>query len=213
MEELDLLKKSWNKNENYPKISEERIYAMLYKNSSSAVKWIFIISIIELVFGLVLNICMQFTKSYSENITLIKEAGLYYFYESFTVLMYAVIIYFIVKFYLVYQKVSTTDSVKQLMETIIKARQTVRNYIIFNLTSAAVFMIVIFSFVLHQTLIKQSLETHKQITIGIYLGSIAALLIIIGVVIGLFWLFYRLLYGFLLKRLKKNYNELQKIDY
>ena len=28
-----------------------------------------------------------------------------------------------------------------------------------------------------------------------------------------FYLFYKLLYGFLLRRLKRNYNELQKIEY
>jgi hypothetical protein len=27
------------------------------------------------------------------------------------------------------------------------------------------------------------------------------------------WLFYRLIYGFFMKRLKRNYNELQKIEY
>ena len=43
------------------------------------------------------------------------------------------------------------------------------------------------------------------ITIGVFVVIIAAFL-------GLFWLFYRLLYGTLLRRLFANYKELKKID-
>jgi dolichyl-phosphate-mannose--protein O-mannosyl transferase len=32
------------------------------------------------------------------------------------------------------------------------------------------------------------------------------------VIVGLFWLFYRLLYGILLRKLNTNYKELKKID-
>ena len=37
--------------------------------------------------------------------------------------------------------------------------------------------------------------------------------VVIIVFIGLIWLFYRLLYGILMRRLQKNYDELKKIDY
>jgi hypothetical protein len=43
------------------------------------------------------------------------------------------------------------------------------------------------------------------VTIGIMLLSII-------VFIGLVWLFYRLLYGILLRKLNSNYKELKKID-
>ena len=33
-----------------------------------------------------------------------------------------------------------------------------------------------------------------------------------AIIFGLFWLFYKLIYGILLKRLYKNYKELKKID-
>ena len=46
MEGLDLLKKEWNKESNFPKITESEIYKMIHKKSSSIVKWIFIISIL-----------------------------------------------------------------------------------------------------------------------------------------------------------------------
>ena len=51
MDELDLLKKDWKKQEgNYPKLSYDEIYKMIWKKSSSIVKWIFVISIIEFLF-------------------------------------------------------------------------------------------------------------------------------------------------------------------
>jgi len=52
MDELELLKKDWQKNDKeYPKLSYNDIYKMILKKSSSIVKWIFIISLLEFVFG------------------------------------------------------------------------------------------------------------------------------------------------------------------
>ena len=50
MDELDLLKKDWKKQEgSFQQISEKEIYGMLHKGSSSIVKWILIISVLELL--------------------------------------------------------------------------------------------------------------------------------------------------------------------
>jgi len=38
------------------------------------------------------------------------------------------------------------------------------------------------------------------------------MLLFLIVIVGIFWLFYRLLYGILLKKLYRNYKELEKID-
>ncbi|MBP9793707.1 MAG: hypothetical protein KBC56_06885 [Flavobacterium sp.] len=213
MEELDLLKKAWNKSENYPKVSEEKIYAMLHKNSSSAIKWIFIISIIEFSFGILLNIGMNFTKSHKETVELLKNAGIYSFYQIGSALIWLVALYFIYKFYTIYRTVSTTDSVKQLMETILNSRKTVRNYIIFNLAAGTVFLLIVYTFVLQTMLKSIALEQHREISLGFYIGAFTGVLIATAIIIGCFWLVYRILYGFLLKRLKKNYHELKKIEY
>ena len=48
MKELDLLKKDWKKNsDSFQQISEKEIYKMIHKQSSSTVKWILVISILE----------------------------------------------------------------------------------------------------------------------------------------------------------------------
>ena len=50
MDELELLKKDWQKDDNnYPKKSYNEIYKMILKKSSSIVKWILIISILEVL--------------------------------------------------------------------------------------------------------------------------------------------------------------------
>lgn len=213
MEELDLLKKAWNKSESFPKVTEEKIYAMLHKNSSSAIKWIFIISILEFAFGICLNIGMNFTKSHKETVELLKSAGIYTFYQIGSGMIWIVAVYFIYKFYTIYKTVSTTDSVKKLMETILNSRKTVRNYIIFNLTAGTLFLLIVYSYVLRSILESIAIEQHKELSTGIYIGAFTGVIIATAIIIGGFWLVYRLIYGFLLKRLKKNYHELQKIEY
>ena len=49
MKELDLLKKDWQKNNAFEQVSEVEIYKMLHQKSSSIVKWILIVSLLEFV--------------------------------------------------------------------------------------------------------------------------------------------------------------------
>ena len=50
MDELEVLKKEWQSREQeFPRLSSKEIYPMLLRKSSSLVKWIFYISIAELV--------------------------------------------------------------------------------------------------------------------------------------------------------------------
>jgi hypothetical protein len=53
----------------------------------------------------------------------------------------------------------------------------------------------------------------KGKVVMLYLVYFAAVAISIAVFAFVIWLFYRLVYGFLLKRLRKNYDELKKIDF
>ncbi len=215
MEELDLLKKDWNKKDHFPEVSEKEIYGMLHKNSSSTVKWIFIISILELSFGIILSLGMSFTKYEVENTLFLKKMGVYSYYEIFTAIMYVVIVYFIVRFYLMYRKVSTTDNTKQLMHNILKTRKTVQNYILFNLVAFAIGFMTLGVYVFEKGLEKGLLENggnKEQITFTFHLISFGIVFVMAVVFVGLFWLIYNLIYGRLLRKLHKNFNELKKID-
>lgn len=211
MEELDLLKKAWQKDAHrYEQISESDIYKMLHKKSSSIVKWILIISIIEVLFWTIISVCYNLDdymqKQHAENITI--------YLKAFNFFNYAVILWFIYRFYKNYIKISTTASTKQLMQDILRTRKTVQYYVWYNLSMIVLSLIVgfVIAFVYNpkMDLIKDKIA-HES--------NYHTLLIIIGimvltcvVIVGLFWLFYRLLYGILLKKLNSNYKELKKID-
>ena len=216
MEELDLLKKAWQKDSHsYEQISEVEIYKMLHKKSSSIVKWIFYISLFELGFGFILSLVMSFTKYDTRNVELLKKWNIYEVYVAFSVIIYLVVFYFIYKFYLMYKNISVVDNTKQLLSSILKTRKVVKNYVIFNLSTFAFLFITIFSLGLYHgyvdTMFKNGIE-HPVIPLKKAIICVFIVVIVTVVLTFLVWLFYRLLYGILLRKLKRNYEELKKID-
>ena len=208
MKELDLLKKDWQKNDAFEQVSEVEIYIMLHKKSSSIVKWIFIISILEIMLWTVISLFFN-TDDYLKNI---KHEELDFYFEALTVFNYAVILVFIYLFYKNYMAISTTVSIKQLMKDILKTRKTVQCYVWYNMGMVALSLLfgfyIAFAYNPDVALLMDKIGNNTKVmvvTIGVFVLIIAAFL-------GLFWLFYKLLYGTLLRRLFANYKELKKID-
>lgn len=215
MEELDLLKKNWNKAGAFEQISETEIYKMLHKKSSSIVRWILIISVLELGLGFLIAIIASFTKYDKINLDFLNKYGIYNYYLIVTAIMYGVVFYFIYNFYKMYNKISTDNTVKELIFNILKTRKVVKQYIAFNLVSCALIMIISMSFALCEGYKKATLlsgELHPEMPFKLI--CIYAFIVILStfIVTGFFWLFYKLLYGILLKKLNRNYLELKKID-
>lgn len=213
MDELELLKKDWKKREgSFHQISEKEIYGMLHKGSSSIVKWIMIISVLELLLWL----SITFFTADDQYLETLELYHLDTFMPIMSIISYGVIIFFIFLFFKNYKAINTTDNVKQLMQNILKTRKTVKYYVWYNLGMIAISMIIIFIFqFLYDPSIKKVIDNASSNVdpntfFCIMLLVYAAVIIIF---IGLFWLFYRLLYGILLHRLQKNYNELKKIDF
>jgi len=205
MEELDLLKKDWKKNENsFQQVSEVDIYKMLHKKSSSIVKWILIISILEVLLwtgiSLLYNSDEYFIKTNSEH--------LIEYFKYLTIFNYAVVTVFIFMFYKNYRAISTITSTKQLMKDILKTRKTVKYYVWYNLGMMVVSMII--GFILVFTVDPKLNEITSKGNAMIFMIAFCTICILIFV--GLFWLFYRLIYGILLRKLHRNYSELKKID-
>ena len=208
MKELDLLKKDWQKNDAFEQVSEVDIYKMLYAKSSSIVKWIFIISILEILLWTLISLIFN-TDDYLKKI---KHEELEVYFEILTYFNYAVILIFIYLFYKNYVAISTTVSTKQLMKDILKTRKTVQCYVWYNLGMVGFSMMLgffmAFTYNPEVVALMDKIDNNTKImviTIGIFVFIIAAFL-------GIFWLFYRLLYGILLRRLYANYKELKKID-
>ena len=211
MEELDLLKKAWQKDSHsYEQVSESEIYKMLHKKSSSIVKWILIISIIEVLFWTVISLCYNIDdhmkKQHAENMIV--------YLKALTLFNYVVIFWFIYCFYKNYVKISTTSSTKQLMQDILNTRKTVHYYVWYNLTMIVLCLIAGFAiaFVYNPKMELLKDKMTNEINYQILFVTLAIMLLTIVVFVGLFWLFYRLLYGILLRKLYTNYKELKKID-
>lgn len=205
MDELDLLKKDWKRNENsFEQISEIDIYKMLHKKSSSVVKWILVISILEVLLWTTISIFFNsddyLRKMHNENLV--------EYFKYLTAFNYVIIAVFIFLFYKNYTAISTTTSTKNLMSAILKTRRTVNCYVWFNLGMMAMSMVL--GFVIAFTInpeIHQLIENQKSFII-----LVAFCTVCLGLFLLLFWLFYRLIYGILLRRLSNNYKELKKID-
>lgn len=212
MDELDKLKSAWKKDESaYPQFSEKDIYAMLHKKSSSIVKWILMISIMEFVLWLGLSFLLKDNQGAKD----MEALNIDYITTPMSIISYGIILYFVYIFYTRYKKISTTDNVKTLMQNILKTRKAVSAYIFVNIAYMAVSIMVLLlvMFNTHAGLIsiihKFEVDGHL---LNFYLAAFIIAIIFIGVFVLVMWLFYKLVYGLLLKRLHKNYEELKKID-
>ncbi|MCF7561299.1 hypothetical protein L3X39_11690 [Sabulilitoribacter multivorans] len=212
MDELDLLKKDWNKDDNkYPKLTYNEIYKMILNKSSSIVKWIFIISLLEFAFWTVISFLLKDTES-------MKRFEQYDADAVFIPLMifgYIILAYFFYLFFKNYKTISVTDNAKVLMENILKTRKTVKQYVAFNLIYLVISTVAVLylEFEKDQQIINQVQQaTANGEVFKFYATIIITTVLLLAVAIGILLLFYWLVYGILLKRLNSNYRELKKLD-
>mgnify|MGYP000212245775 CR=1 FL=1 len=204
MDELDILKKDWHKKgNNFKQLDENQIYAMLKKNSSSIVKWILIISIIEFVVLRLVDVYFLFDEKYTN---LLETYHLNTIETVIDIINYTVLLYFIYQFYKNFKTIKSTDSVKKLTKSIIKTRKTVKQYVIFNLGLVFVYTLIGFK---SQIKYDPVISIHYE---NYYLEIILIASVVILVFLFLIWFFYKILYGFLLEKLNKNYKDLKKLD-
>ncbi|WP_428231537.1 hypothetical protein [Flavobacterium sp.] len=210
MKELDLLKKDWKKNaDSFQQISEKEIYKMIHKKSSSIVKWILIISILEISFWTVSNLFINT----DDLLRKMNHPEIVLALDLLTYFNYIVGLIFVIIFYKNYQTISTTVATKSLMSAILRTRKTVQYYVWYNLGMIIVSTILSFfvGFVYNPDMafLRDKLAANGKAM----LASAGILMLIILGFFGMFWCFYRLLYGTLLRRLYTNYKELKKIDF
>ena len=129
---------------------------------------------------------------------------------------YVVILVFLVLFYRNYNSISITDSTKRLMNRILSVRRTVKYYVYYNLGTIIISNIVLMIILLGQpdhlidALNPKGLNVDTNTTITIFIIATAAMVLIMFLII---WFFYKLTYGRLLKKLNKNYKELDNLEH
>ena len=198
--ELDLLKKDWKKKTNFEQVTESDIYKMIHKKSSSIVKWILIISVLEFF---ILNGISFLVNNDEYNSFLLVHPYL----AIFEKLNYLVIIGFIYLFYKNYKTISILDSSKKLIKDILNTKRVVNFYIYWNVLVSTIFA----AYGLIDGFTKAFNNVNSKILITstkFYVIFGVAMVLLIGVIL----IFYHLLYGLLLNKLKSNYNELKKIE-
>jgi hypothetical protein len=201
MKELDLLKKDWQKREaSFEQLSEKDIYAMIHKKSSSIVKWILIVSILEFVVlnGIGLILPDPYNSKYDEIHPYLSIA------ED---LNYFVILGFIYLFFKNYKTISVLNNAKMLIQHILKTRKIVNYYIYWNIIIGS--YIGAFGFIDGwNDSGNNKIDNIPNHGTAMILPFVFAMLFIMLFI----WAFYKLLYGNFLGKLKDNYEELQKIE-
>jgi hypothetical protein len=185
---------------------------MLLKKSSSIVKWIVVISLCEILFWTGLAFFIPETSKEFNN-----EMGLKTTFLIINILNYAVILVFIYLFWRNYKKIQVTNTIKTLMGNILRTRKTVHYFVYYNISLAALLMlgINIFYYLNKEKLydILKNDDIYGSIPPETFTTSFFLLQFVAGVIlIGLLILFYWVIYGLLLRRLKRNYRELKKIE-
>jgi len=213
LDELDLLKKDWQKKEtNLPRLTYEEIYKMIWKKSSSVVRWIFYISIIEFLLPHLLYLIPSFRNEMDYNFA--KSLGIDNWIIALTIVQYAVAIYFIFQFYKRYREISVLDDAKKLMNKIFRTRQTVKHYVLFCL---AMVLLIFGVFIVGMALDDNLVETLNLKNQNIDPDQLKWLLIGVMTVAGILFTgllagIYFLLYGLLTRKLSRNYIELKRME-
>lgn len=212
MDELELLKKDWQKEDsNYPKLSYDEIYKMILKKSSSIVKWIFIISLLEFALWTFISFILKDT----ENMQRFEAYNVEHILIPVSVIGYIILAYFFYLFFKNYKTISAADSAKNLMENILRTRKTVKYYVGFNLIYLVVATVVVLfiEFDKNPELINRINEASASGEVfKFYAVFIITIFVLLAIFVLLLLLFYYLIYGLLLRRLNKNYKEIKRLE-
>jgi hypothetical protein len=127
MNELNKYKEVWQNQNVDNQLDHKSLNLMIHKKSSSVVKWIFYISLIE--FGLIIFLNLVIPTDLEQ----FKAYGLYQFMRGLSLFGYILTLFFIYLFYNNYKNISVSNATKELIKSILNTRKTVKYYIFINL--------------------------------------------------------------------------------
>jgi hypothetical protein len=197
MKELKDLKNKWSEQDFSHSFSKEDIKGFLQKKSTYSIKWIFYLSIVEFILYLSFPLLVP---NYLDSFDYYKSLNLFEFSIITTVLGYALLIYFMWRFFQNYKKISVADSLKDHLSAILNTRRAVNQYFYFNVAILIVFTIVVLvsALQLDKTMIGFQEENSSILTMLFVIG------LVIAVILGIFGLLYYFVYGRFLRPLKNN---------
>ena len=124
------------------------------------------------------------------------------------VMGYALLLYFMWRFFQNYRKITVTASVKEHLSTILSTRKAVSQYFYANVGLLLIFTLVVFirSFQMDANLIGLEKENISFLMISFIIG------LVVAIVLGIYGVLYYFVYGRFLKPLKRNEKELKQLN-
>ncbi|SIQ21820.1 hypothetical protein SAMN05880574_1089 [Chryseobacterium sp. RU37D] len=216
--DLDSLKKMWQEQPVQKKYDDTEILQMLNRKSRNYVKYIFWISVAEFVFFSALGLFYFFRGE--ESTSFIKvlerlgaqktpevESNFDNAYLIVKILSLLITAYFVYKFYQNYRKIKIEENLKGLITRIIKFKKTVNAFILISIALLIAFTSVFTAFIFY-ALNTQNIEPKSAdltiVIVGIIVSTVLS--------VSLIWLYYKLVYGIIIKKLDRNLKQLKEID-
>ena len=216
--DLDNFKKTWQEQDKQSKYSNADILKMLNQKSRNYVKYILWISIAEfLLFGGISIFYMLYDDGSDNIIKLMGRLGivenqtikadmahLNFFIKLLSLVITGV---FVVIFYKNYKKINLEANIKQFILQILQFKNTVKLFISTNIILLVVFNMLIAGFIFNNV---QKQEIHLQS--HDWWVAILTILATTLFSLALIYIYYKIFYGIILKKLSKNLRQLQKME-
>ncbi|WP_124640080.1 MULTISPECIES: beta-carotene 15,15'-monooxygenase [Amniculibacterium] len=216
--DIDNFKKDWQAQDKKRLYNSSEILEILNHKSKNYVKYIFWISLAEFILfsGITLYYAiwgeggeslLNITKKIGLNDTNIMKANIAHLDFGMKILNLLITGYFVILFYKNYKKISVQSNIKQFIIQILEFKKTVRYFILTNIVILVIFnlliSIIIFNNIQSQDLHLQSYNWWMLILSIVFTTLFSILLI---------YIYYKVLYGIILKKLSKNLDQLKEID-
>ncbi|UWX60726.1 beta-carotene 15,15'-monooxygenase [Chryseobacterium oranimense] len=216
--DLDSFKKTWQEQPVQPKYDSNEILQMLNKKSRNYVKYIFWISVVEFLFFSVLGLFYFFQDEESDSFRKILEklgaqkapeieTNFDHAYLAIKILSLLITAYFVLKFYQNYRKIKIEENLKGLIIRIIKFKKTVNAFILISISLLVAFTFVFTAFIFY-ALNSQNVRPDNANLIIVIIGIIVSTVLCVLLI----WLYYRLVYGIIIRKLDRNLKQLREID-
>ncbi|MBB6372495.1 beta-carotene 15,15'-monooxygenase [Chryseobacterium shigense] len=216
--DLDSFKKTWQEQPVQPKYDSNEILQMLNRKSRNYVKYIFWISVAEFLFFSVLGLFYFFQDEESDSFRKILEklgaqkspeieTNFDHAYLSIKILSLLITAYFVFKFYQNYRKIKIEENLKGLIIRIIKFKKTVNAFILISIALLVAFTFVFTAFIFY-ALNSQNVRPDNTNLIIVIIGIIVSTVLCVLLI----WLYYRLVYGIIIRKLDRNLKQLKDID-
>lgn len=215
---LDQFKKTWQEQNVKAKYGNSDILEMLNRKSRNYVKYILWISVAEFLFFLALTVFYTILPEDSDNfLTVTERLGVKrtpevehdfsVLYMILKILSLCVTAFFVIRFYTTYRKIHVESNIRKFILQIINYRKTVNYFILSNLLLLVISTMALTLFIFRKLSIQQVVLEPSTLW-GFLLGITLSLLLSTALI----WLYYRLVYGIISRRLGKTLIQLQEAE-